>query len=50
MMRQFKKYIEDGLLSVLVCECNADSDQALLHLLVDSDADWVTMSTKGLVA
>ena len=46
--KQFKKNIEEGLLNVLVCECSAESDQALMQLLASSDADWVVMSTKEL--
>ena len=48
MVKQFKNDIEDGLLNILVCECSAESDQALMQLLASSDADWVTMSTEGL--
>ena len=47
IVKQFKKDIENGLLSILVCECVVDSDQALLQLL-GCDAYWVTVSTKDL--
>ena len=48
MVKQFKNDIEEGFLGILVCECSAESDQAMMQLLASSDADWVTMSTKGL--
>ena len=48
MVREFKKDIEDGLLSVLVCECSVVSDQALLRLVSSADADWITVSSDDL--
>ena len=48
MVKQFKNDIEEGLLGILVCESSAKSDQALLHLVAASDADWITFSSKDL--
>ena len=48
LVRQFKKDIEVGLLSILVCECAVDSGQALLQLVTASAADWITFSSKDL--
>ena len=48
MNQQFKKDIEGGLLSILVCECDTESDQALLQLLALSDVDCVAISTEKL--
>ena len=48
LMRDFKKDIEEGYLSLVICDCCVESDQALLQLLADADTDWVVMSTNDL--
>ena len=46
LMKEHKQDIEGGLLSIVLCECDVESDQALLQILASSCADWVTISTK----
>ena len=48
MEKHFKNDIKEGLLEITVCESPAESDQALLHLVAEAHADWITFSSKDL--
>ena len=45
---EFKKDIQEGILSISICECCVDGAQALLQMLMGTDAEWITISSKEL--
>jgi hypothetical protein len=48
LMGSFEDELDDGLVSILVCDCPVDSDQALLQLLASAGTDWVLASSEAL--
>ncbi len=50
LMGEFEDEMEDGILSILICDCPVDSDQVLLQLLASAGTDWVLASAPYLWA
>ena len=48
LTRRFKKALEDGVLSILICDSEPGTVQTLLQLLAAAGTDWVVASSSAL--
>lgn len=48
LMREFEDELQEGILSILICDCPLESDQTVLQLLASAGTDWVLFSSEEL--